>query len=93
LLAAPDLRRLQLANRNFDTGELTRPGEYRRADETYAKLVTRLAEKDSVDPLVRNSVLAFFGDLTQPYAIKADPEDWRETVAAVEKLRARRAAR
>ena len=93
LLAAPDLRRLQLANRNFDTGELTSPGEYRKADETYAKLAAKLAEKDSVDPLVRDSVLAFFRDLNQPYAIKDDPEDWRETVAAVEKLRARRAAR
>jgi Zinc dependent phospholipase C len=93
LLATPDLRRLDLANRNFDTGALTRPGEYRRADEAYATLATKLAQKDTVDPRVRDSVLAFFRDLNEPYAMRDEPEEWRETVAAVEKLRAQRTAR
>ncbi len=91
LLQAPDLRHLQLANRDFDTGELTRPGEYRMADEAYAKLAGKLAEKDAVDPLVRDSVLAFFRDLDQTFAIKRDSDRWRETVASVEKLRSLRA--
>lgn len=92
-LAVPDLRRLDLANRNFDTGELTRPGEYPKADETFGELAEKLAKKDVVAPPVRESVLAFFRDLNQPYAIKEDADDWRETVAAVEKLRSRRAAK
>jgi hypothetical protein len=93
LLKAPDLRRLELANRDFDTGELTRPGEYRMADEAYAKLAEKLAGKDAVDPQVRDSVLAFFRDLDQPFAIKRDSDRWRETVASVEKLRSFRAAK
>lgn len=92
-LMVPDLRRLELANRNFDTGELTRPGEYPKADETFGELAEKLAEKDAVAPEVRDSVLAFFRDLSQPYAMKEDADDWRDTVAAVEKLRSRRAAK
>jgi hypothetical protein len=93
LLAAPNLARLQLANRNFDTGELTTPGEYPMADEAYAKLACKLAGKDAVPAGVRDSILAFFRDLNQPYAMKKDDDDWRETVAAVEKLRSLRAAK
>lgn len=93
LLAARDLRELKIENRDFDTGELSRPGEYRMADRAYAKLAGKLAAKDSVDPIVRDSILAFFEDLGQPYKIKADPKEWRETVAAVEKLRSLRAAK
>jgi hypothetical protein len=92
-LKTPDLRVLQLPNRDFDTGELTRPGEYRKADEAYAKLARKLAGQDAVDSHVRDSVLAFFRDLDQPFATKEDPEEWRKTVASVEKLRSLRAAK
>ena len=63
------------------------------ADEAYAKLAAKLADKDAVDPRVRDSVLAFFRDLDQPFAIKRDSDRWRETVASVEKLRSFRAAK
>jgi hypothetical protein len=92
-LKVPDPAQLQLANRDFDTGAATRPGEYRMADDAYAKLVVKLAEKNAVESDVNDNVLAFFADLSQPYATKKDAGKWRETVAAIEKLRARRASR
>ena len=90
LLKGQTARQLQLANRDFDTGQLTRPGEYKLADKAYSKLAVKLAEKDpaGIDPKLRDNILAFFNDLNQPYATKEDPKDWQDTVAAVEKLRA-----
>ena len=41
LLATAGENRLQLPNENFDTGQPTRMGDYRLADETYAKLLER----------------------------------------------------
>src|SRR5262249_25623769 len=37
--------KIDLQNKDFDTGEPTRAGEYQLADETYAKLVNKLAGK------------------------------------------------
>jgi len=89
LLQEQNARELQLTNRDFDTGEVTRPGEYRLADKAYSKLVMKLAEKDpaAVDPKLRDNILAFFKDPNQPNATKEDPKEWQETLAAVEKLR------
>jgi hypothetical protein len=89
LLHEQRARQLQLADLDFDTGKPTRPGEYRMADNAYAQLAEKLARKDpgSVDPAVRQNVLAFFSDLNQPYWTKEKRKEWLETVAAVEKLR------
>jgi hypothetical protein len=94
LLQQQSARQLQLANRDFDTGKLTQPGEYRMADNAYAKLAEKLAGKDpgTVAADVRENVLAFFSDLNQPYRTKDDPKEWQATVAAVEKLRSVRAS-
>jgi len=94
LLKQQGVRPLQLADLDFDTGKPTRPGEYRMADNAYATLAQKLAEKDpsSMDPSVRQNVLAFFSDLNQPYWTKQKREEWLETVAAVEKLKSEGAA-
>lgn len=90
LLQEQEQKRLQLADRDFDTGKLTRPGEYRMADNAYAKLAIKLAGKDpaTIPADVRQNVLAFFNDLNQPYGTKENSKEWQATVAAVEKLRA-----
>jgi hypothetical protein len=89
LLKEQNANGLQLANRDFDTGALTRPGEYKMADNTYAKLAVKLADKGPavIDPKVLENVLGFFSDLNQPYATKEDPKQWQNTIAAIEKLR------
>jgi hypothetical protein len=80
---------LQLPNRDFDTGVLTRPGEYRMADDTYSLLAINLAEKApaSIDPALRQNVLAYFSDPDRPYATKRDPKQWQKTVAALGQLK------
>ena len=87
LLREQDLAQLQLANRDFDTGEITRPAEYRLADNAYAKLTVKLSAGDlaSIDPKLRDNILAFYSDRTLPFATKQDPKAWQETLAALDK--------
>jgi len=94
LLKEQDTRQLQLANRDFDTGKSTTPGEYRMADNAYSKLAQKLADRDpsTIPADVRENVLAFFGDLNGPFRTKDDPKQWQSTVAAVEKLKSTDAA-
>jgi len=89
LLADAGAGRLTLPNRDFDTGQPTKPGEYRLADAAYAKLAQKLADLDpaKVDAKTRANVLAFYADLSQNYATKKNKKDWAKTVAAIEKLR------
>jgi len=53
---------LTLENRNLDTGDPVRPGDYHLADQTYAKLLDRLAKDKfaNVPPEMRRNILAFF---------------------------------
>lgn len=53
---------LEFPNRNFDTGQLSRPGEYVLCDRTYAALVDRLAKDHfrHLTPGVKADILAFF---------------------------------
>jgi hypothetical protein len=82
--------KLDLQNKDFDTGEPTRAGEYKLADETYAKLLNQLASKnfDNVPPALRANILAFYGNLNAPIATKKDREDWQKTLRALDKLKA-----
>lgn len=88
LLGGADLAQLQLANRDFDTGELTRPAEYRLADNAYAKLAVKLSERDpaSIDPKLRENIQAFYSDRSLPFATRKDPKEWQQTLDALDKL-------
>jgi len=81
--------RLTLADRDFDTGEATRPAEYPLADAAYSELAIRLAAKqpDAVDPRLRDNVRTFFRNLDLPFATKSDASQWRSTLNALEKLK------
>lgn len=90
LLGQVGEQRLALENRDFDTGQPTRPTEYRLADEAYSKLAIKLAAKDpaQVDPLVRDNILGYFRDENLPFASRRRSKEWTETVTALAKLRA-----
>jgi Zinc dependent phospholipase C len=62
LLADVDAGKIELANRNFDVGDLTRAGAYQGADEAYVKLVDKLAERhfSGITPDLRSNILAFY---------------------------------
>jgi hypothetical protein len=91
LLAAEGANRLVLENRDFDTGQPTRPCEYRLADDAYSKLARHLAEMNAgtIDAALLHDVLDFYGDLQLPFATKRSPKDWQETMAALDNLRAK----
>ena len=90
LLADESAHRLVLEDRDFDTGNPTRPCEYRLADDTYSKLARQLARKEpsAIDPTLLKNVLTFYRDLQLPYATKKSPADWEQTMAALDKLHA-----
>jgi len=54
--------RLELQNMNFDIGKPTRRGEYRLADQTYARLLERLADGKgrTIPNAMRRDLHAFF---------------------------------
>jgi hypothetical protein len=89
LLQQTQTGKLNLQNMDFDTGQPTRAGEYPLADETYAKLLKRLASNkfESVTPDLRQNILAFYGNLDAPIATKKDKEEWRETLRALDQLK------
>jgi hypothetical protein len=80
---------LWLENRDFDTGQITRPTEYRMADDAYSKLAIQLAKKPpgSIEPALVADVLRFYRDPELPYATKRHGKAWRDTLAALAKLK------
>lgn len=80
---------LQLPNSNFDIGKPTQAGEYSLADETYAKLLEKLAHRNfcNVPPALRQNILAFYGDLSAPIATKKDKSNWRKTLREIAQLK------
>lgn len=87
LLVAHDRGTLLLPNQNFDTGEPTKPGAYRLADETYAKLLAKLDGK-TVSPELRANILEFYSNLSAPLATKSDDKVWKKVINGLDTLRA-----
>jgi hypothetical protein len=54
--------RLDLSNTDFDTGKPAAYGEYRLADETYAELLNKLADRKfaNVPPSLRENITAYY---------------------------------
>ena len=78
-----------LPNNDLDTGKPTAPGEYKLADGTYERLLRELALRDfnTVSPELRNNILAYYGDLTEPISTKHSKCDWKEVLRALEALK------
>ncbi len=80
----------ELSNRDLDSGETTRPAEYTLADDTYAKLVTQLAEKkfSQAGPGLRENILGFYSDRSADVNTKKDEGEWQKVLAALDQLKA-----
>jgi hypothetical protein len=78
-----------LPNENFDTGEITGPGEYKLTDETQAKLLDALAKQkfNGASPEMRAELLEYFGHPDVSYAMKRKPKDWARVQAELEELK------
>ena len=78
----------QLSDRDLDTGEPTKPAEYTLADDTYAKLLSQLAEKHFAQASLelRQNILAFYADRAAPVKTKKDEAKWRKVQDALHEL-------
>ena len=89
LLGQIDTGQPDLPNDNFDTGEITGPGEYRLNDETQAKLLDSLARQNfkGVSTELRAEFLDFYGHPDAPYATKKNPKAWAKVLVQLEQLK------
>ena len=66
---------LRLPDTNFDTGQPTRQGDYFMADNAYAKLLDKFADKQvAPSPQLRSNIVAFYRDPSQITDAKARAE-------------------
>jgi len=89
LLGQVKAEQLEFSNRNLDTGEISRPGEYKLADRTYASLVNRLAKDQfrHMPPALRANIQAYFR-AGAPANGSIPDHEWKQVQAALELLRA-----
>jgi hypothetical protein len=80
---------LVLPNCDFDTGEPTKAAEYSLTDDTYAKLLSQLADHhfDRTTPDLRANILDFYSDLSVKIETKKDAEDWKDVLSNLDKLK------
>jgi hypothetical protein len=81
--------RLQLENRNFDTGRPVKAGDYTLVDSTYAELVHRLVERQEVAPLpprMLSDIRAFYANLNAPLETKRHTREWERLVRELDQL-------
>jgi hypothetical protein len=93
LLANVGEDKLDLANDNFDIGVLAQSGQYRGGDETYAKLLNKLADRKfaGVPEELRQNILDFYKDAHAPVPGIAKPKqiaEWAGVLAKVAQLQA-----
>src|SRR5499427_8002327 len=82
---------IDLPNVDFDTGKPTQPQEYKLADQTYGKLVEKLADRkfDLVTPELQANLIAFYGNPTYTQPTDMSSDEWRKVESAVSDLRGR----
>jgi hypothetical protein len=92
-LAALRKRRnhVNLPNLDFDTGKPTKPQEYKLADQAYAKLVAKLADRkfDLATPELQANLIAFYSNSSHIQPTDISPDEWRKIEFAVTDLKER----
>ena len=102
LVADASRGRLQIENRNFDTGRPIRAGDYSLVDRTYAELVHRLAALQKAEPAARahpgaggrtapaamlSNINAFYGSATARVDTRRHKGEWARLLRELEQLR------
>jgi hypothetical protein len=85
--------KLDLPNRDCDTGRETRAGEYALTDKTYASLIDKLTGKNSdpLSPALGENILQFYSDPNAPNASRKDANAWRKLQDQLQQLKQRAA--
>jgi hypothetical protein len=88
LLAEAQTNKLHLTNTDFDTGKMTRAGEYGLTDKAYAHLLDQLAHDNfqQISPELRSNILAFYSDTAAPVATKRNTSAWSKTQEELQRL-------
>jgi len=91
LLRAEASGKIDLPNRDCDTGRDTRPGEYALTDKTYAGLIDKLANKtnDPVDSALRNNVMQFYSDPNAQVDTQKNAKAWQTLQNQLDTLKQR----
>jgi len=89
LLQQLQTREITLANRDLDTGEPTKAGEYAMTDHAYAKLVGQLVDSKFVGltPELQENIVHFYADRQRVIVKKKDREEWQKALLDVEQLK------
>jgi Zinc dependent phospholipase C len=89
LLHQLDAGKLDLPNRDFDTGRETRAGEYVLTDQAYAQLVDKLSQGSvaAVPPSLRQDILSFYSDRNAPIATRRNGKAWKKLQTELDQLR------
>ncbi len=80
--------KIDLPNKDFDTGRDTKAGEYTLADKTYAHLLDDLDKRhfDQVSPELRQDILDFYASGNPIVATKHDKKDQKQWQKIQEEL-------
>ena len=89
LLNNAQSRSIKLPNDDLDSGKATAAGEYTLADDTYAKLLSQLADKkfDVTTTALQKNILGFYSDTSAPIDTKRDPGKWQKVQNNLEALK------
>lgn len=89
LLNNAQSRSIKLPNDDLDSGKATAAGEYTLADDTYAKLLSQLADKkfDATTTALQKNILGFYSDTSAPIDTKRDPGKWQKVQDNLEALK------
>jgi Zinc dependent phospholipase C len=77
---------LELPDRDLDTCNETKAAEYSLTDDAYAKLLSRLSDKqfDLTTAELRDNILHFYSDLSAPIETKKDNARWQAVLTSLD---------
>jgi hypothetical protein len=83
---------LNLADIDFDTGNVTTPGEYGLADQTYSFMVIKLQEEkfQNLTQPLKDNILSFYekaDTTTKSNENKKDKIDWQKTYLSLQQIK------
>lgn len=90
LLGNVQKKSLQLPEVDLDSGKPTAAGEYSLADDTYAKMLSQLAEKKfaTISPALQKNIVSFFANPSAPIQSKKDRGKWQKVESNLNALKA-----
>jgi hypothetical protein len=82
-------RSISLPDDDLDSGKATAAGEYTLADDSYAKLLSQLADKkfDATTVRLQKNILTFYANASAPIDTKKDPGKWQKVQANLDALK------